>query len=70
MRKLLSANFSRLWRSRLFRIEMLIAMAMSGLFLFVNQFESASSIKYMDYPYFSQFIYNPVVFAAFITLFI
>ena len=70
MRKLLSAYFSRLFKSKLFRIEMLIAMAMSGLLLFVNQFEGASSIKYMDYPYFSQFIYNPVVFAAFITLFI
>ena len=70
MRKLLSANFSRLWRSRLLRIEMLIAIAMAGLLLFINQFEGASSIKYMDYPYFSQFIYNPVVFAAIITLFI
>jgi len=70
MRKLLSANFSRLFKSRLFRIEMLIAISMAGLLLFVNQFEGASSIKYMDYPYFSQFIYNPVVFAAFITLFI
>ena len=70
MRKLLSANFSRLWRSRLLRIELLIAIAMAGLLLFVNQFEGASSIKYMDYPFFSQFIYNPVIFAAFITLFI
>ena len=50
MRKLLSAYFSRLLKSKLFRIEMLIAMAMSGLLLFVNQFEGASSIKYMDYP--------------------
>ena len=70
MRKLLSANFSRLWRSRLLRIELLIAIAMAGLLLFVNQFEGASSIKFMDYPFFSQFIYNPVIFAAFITLFI
>lgn len=70
MRKLLSANFARLWKSRLFRIELLTAVAMSGLHLFLNQFEGASSIKYMDFPYFSQFIYNPVVFAAFITLFV
>lgn len=70
MRKLLSANFSRLWKGRLFRIELLTAVAMAGLFLFVNQFERASSIKYMDYPYFSQFIYNPVIFSAFIPLFV
>lgn len=70
MRKLLSANFARLWKSRLFRIELLTAVAMSGLHLFLNQFEGASSIKYVDFPYFSQFIYNPVVFAAFITLFV
>uniref|UniRef100_UPI004057B141 ABC transporter permease n=1 Tax=Agathobacter sp. TaxID=2021311 RepID=UPI004057B141 len=70
MRKLLSANFSRLWKSRLFRIEMMIAVAMAGLHLFVNQFNGAASIKYMDYPFFSQFIYNPVIFAAFITLFL
>ena len=70
MRKLLSANFSRLWKSRLFRIEIMVAVVMAGLHLFVNQFNGAASIKYMDYPYFSQFIYNPVVFAAVITLFV
>ena len=67
MRKLLSASFSRLWRSRLFCIEMVIAVAMAGLLLFANQFNGSSSIKYMDFPYFSQYIYNPVVFTAFIT---
>ena len=70
MTKLLSAAFVRLWKSRLFRVEMLTAMAMTGLHLFVNQFEGVSSIKYMDFPYFSQFIYNPVIFSAFITLFV
>ena len=70
MRKLLSANFSRLWRSKFFSFVLLTAALMSGLLLFVNQFNSASSIKYMDFPFFSQFIYNPVIFAAFITLFL
>lgn len=67
MRKLLSANFSRLWKSKLFSLALLTAAVMSGLILFVNQFNSASSIKYMDFPFFSQFIYNPVILAAFIT---
>ena len=70
MRKLLSANFSRLWRIKFFLIVLLTAAAMSGLLLFANQFNSASSIKYMDFPFFSQFIYNPVILAAFITLFL
>ena len=70
MRKLLSANFSRLWKTKILLIVLLTAAAMSGLLLFANQFNSASSIKYMDYPFFSQFIYNPVIFAAFITLFL
>ena len=70
MRKLLSANFSRLWKSKLFSLALLTAAVMSGLILFVNQFNSASSIKYMDFPFFSQFIYNPVILAAFITLFL
>ena len=70
MRKLLSANFSRLWKSKLFPLALLTAAVMSGLILFVNQFNSASSIKYMDFPFFSQFIYNPVILAAFITLFL
>lgn len=70
MRKLLSANFSRLWKTKLFLIVLLTAAVMSGLLLFANQFNSASSIKYMDFPFFSQFIYNPVILAAFITLFL
>ena len=70
MRKLLSANFSRLWRIKFFLIVLLTAAAMSGLLLFANQFNSASSIKYMDFPFFSQFIYNPVILAAFITFFL
>lgn len=70
MRKLLSANLSRLWKSRLFRVEILTAAMATGLSLFANQFEGVSSIKYMDYPFFSQFIYNPVILAAFITLFL
>ena len=70
MRKLLSANFSRLWKTKLFLIVLLTAAVMSGLLLFANQFNSASDIKYMDFPFFSQFIYNPVIFAAFITLFL
>lgn len=70
MRKLLSANFYRLWRSRLFWQEMLTAAGMAGLFLFVNQFEGASTIKYMDFPFFSQYIYNPVILAGFLTLYL
>lgn len=70
MRKLLSANFSRLWKTKLFLIVLLTAATMSGLLLFANQVNSASSIKYMDFPFFSQFIYNPVILAAFITLFL
>lgn len=70
MRKLLSANFSRLWKSKLFRIELLTAAAISVLCLFVNRFEGVSSVKYMDFPYFSQFIYDPLVFSAFIPLFV
>ena len=70
MRKLLSANLSRLWRSKLLSFVLLTAAAMSGLLLFANQFNSASSVKFMDFPFFSQFIYNPVIFAAFITLFL
>lgn len=70
MRKLLSANFSRLWKSKFLLIVLLTAAAISGLLLFANQFNSASDIKYMDYPFFSQFIYNPVILAAFITLFL
>lgn len=70
MRKLLSANFSRLLKSRLFPIELLTALAISGLLLLANQFNSASSIKFLDFPFFSQYIYNPVIFAAFIALFL
>ena len=44
MRKLLFANFSRLWKSRLFRIEMMIAVEMAGLQLFVNQFNGRKII--------------------------
>lgn len=68
MRKLLSANFARLRSSKLFRLELLTAVGMAGLFLFANQFEGAATIKHMDYPYFNQFIYNPIIFAAFTSL--
>lgn len=56
MRKLLSANISRLWRSKIFSFVLLTAAVMSGLLLLANQFNSASSIKYMDFPFFSQFV--------------
>ena len=52
MRKLLSANISRLWRSKIFSFVLLTAAVMSGLLLLANQFNSASSIKYMDFPFF------------------
>lgn len=70
MRKLLTANFARLWRSKIFSFVLLTATVMSGLLLFASQFDGASDIKYMDFPFFSQFIYNPLILAVFITLFL